>query len=142
MDINGLGSVLFCLLLLLFAFPFSCVVSTHSQHSIFSYYPPTAITTLSILPTTLAVQKQLRDGSDRCIVRNVHSSAGPKLLLGCGTDGSSDGFCSRSQITGSASAAQQAVGSLHHSLSSCSRLRICNSPLPKQTSAPHCHQEA
>lgn len=36
-------------------FPFSCIVSTHSQHCIFSYYPATAITTLSIVPTTLAV---------------------------------------------------------------------------------------
>lgn len=41
---------------------------------------------LSILPITLAAEKQLWDGSDRCIIKNVNSSAGPKLLLGCGTE--------------------------------------------------------
>lgn len=65
------------------------------------------ITNLSILPTTLVVWKQLWGGRDRCIIKNVNSSAGPKLSLGCGTEVSSNSLCSCIQTAGRASAAKQ-----------------------------------
>lgn len=83
------------------------IVSTFSQNCIFSFYSATVIINLSILPTTLVVWKQLWGGSDRCVIKNVNSSAGPKLSLGCGTKVSSNWLCSCIQITGSASAAKQ-----------------------------------